>query len=299
MSYDDENRFSIGGVMIGFGFVLALIGFLVFWFAFHVRIEPGEVGIKVDMYGSDKGVEIEVLNTGRNFYNPITHDVIRYPAYIQQAEFENLQFQDNDGILLSADVAISYKFTADNIPSLYKEYRRDARSILYQYFPVWIKNAMVKKAAELPVDEIYGPRKEEYRLSVLESLKDDFEAKGISVENIYFTSGIDIPPNVANRIEEKIKATQIAQQKVNELAATQADVEKQVAVEEGKARSRLIEAESRAEANRILNASLTTTILRHKELEIQKEAIQQWNGVQPDVVTGGNDMLLDVSSFTK
>lgn len=271
------------------------IGFIAF-FAFSVRIEPAEVGILVDMYGSDKGVELEVIGTGRTFYNSITHDVITYPAYIQQGVYEDVKFQDIDGLTLDVDIAIDYKFVPENIPALYMEYRKSARDITRNYFPIWIKNAMVEQSATMQVDKIYGEDKEEFRQNVLAQLREEFETKGIYIDNIYFAREIGIPSEVRSRISDKIEATQIAQQKQNELAAVVAEANKRIAEEEGKAKSRIIESDSRAEANRILNASLSPQILRFKELELQKDSIDKWNGVLP-YVTSDSGLILDLGTL--
>lgn len=288
-----NKTFSVVSII---GIIVAVL--VILFFAFSVKVKPAEVAISVDLYGGDKGVEIEVLGTGRNFYNAITHDVIKYPAYIQQGQFETLQFQDVDGLQLSADIGIDYKFVAENIPDMYQEYRKSANHITEVYFPTWIKNALVQQSATMKVDDIYGVNKELFRSNVLNQLREEFSEKGIYIENLYFTNGIQIPESVKQRIDIKIQATQIAQQKENELRATQADVEKQVAVEEGKARSRIIESESRAKANDILNASLTPNVLRFKELELMKDAIIQWDGVQPKVV-GSDGLILDVGQLVK
>ena len=289
-------RGSNSGAIILATLGLIVILLIIFFFAFSVKVRPAEVAISVDLYGSDKGVELEVLGTGRNFYNSITHDVVKYPAYIQQGIFTQLEFQDVDGLRLSADVAIDYKFVPENIPTLYMEYRKSADHITKTYFPTWIKNAMVQQSAKMQVDEIYGAKKEEFRAAVLEQLRSEFTEKGIHIDNLYFTNGIQIPAAVRSRIDDKIKAIQIAQQKVNELAAVQAEAQKYIATEKGKAESRIIEAESRSKANNILNSSLTGNVLRFKELELQKDAIFRWNGALPKV-TSDNGMILDLGSL--
>ena len=288
------------GILIGLFSILAfvIVGVFAWYSIFSVKIMPAEVGIKVNTYGAQKGVdEVEVLTTGRNWYNPITFDVITYPAYIQQAEYVGLSFQDIDGLVMGADVAISYKFQGENIPTLYKEYRKEAGYILEVYFPTWLKNAMVTEASRFKVDEIYGTKKEDFRKLVLKSLQDSLSQKGIFIENIYFTNGIKIPQSVVQRIDSKIKATQIAQQKENELRGIEADVAKKIAEEQGKAKSRVIEAESRATANKILNNSLTPEVLEFKQLELQKEAISKWNGQQPTVVGGNDGLILDLGQL--
>jgi regulator of protease activity HflC (stomatin/prohibitin superfamily) len=274
--------------------VMLLVLTILFFF-FSVKVNPAEVAISVDLYGSDKGVELEVLGTGRNFYNAITHDVIKYPSYIQQGRYKDLKFQDVDGLTVSADVAIDYKFVEEQIPQLYTEYRKEAGYITEIYFPTWIKNAMIEQSSKLQVDEIYGSKKEDFRNSVLEQLRGEFEPKGIFIENLYFTNGIQIPAAVLGRIDQKIKATQIAQQKQNELAAVEADVAKTLAKEAGDAKARLIEATSKAEANRLLNQSLSENVLRFKELEVRSGVVKKWDGDLPDVVGNDGGFILDIS----
>jgi len=280
-----------GEVIVSLVVAIFVIG-LVLFNAFSVKVLPSEVAIIIDMYGSDKGVQIETLPTGRNFYNVITHDVITYPAYIQQGQYEDMSFQDVDGLILGADISIDYKFVEENIPQLYLEYRKGPSTIISTYFPTWIKNALVQQASKYQVDEVYGSKKEEFRQSVLTQLREEFGAKGIHIDNLYFTNGIEIPSSVKSRINAKIEATQLAQQKENELQATQADVEKQVAVEEGKARSRIIEAESRARANTILSNSLTANVLRFKELENDVLWMEAWDGKVPVTVLGADTGVL-------
>jgi len=272
-------------VFIAFSSLVA-VG-LVLFFAFSVKVRPAEVAISVDLYGNNKGVELEVLPTGRNFYNSISHDVIKYPAYIQQGIYEDITFQDIDGLALAASVAIDYKFVAENIPALYQEYRKSADYITSVYFGTWIKNAMIKQASAMQVDEIYGAKKEEFRNLVLAQLKEEFEPKGIFIDNLYFTNGIGIPEAVKARIDSKIEATQIAQQKQNELAAVEADAKK-----------RIVEAQSIADANTILANSLTEAVLRNKQLELQKEAIPRWNGSVPMVIGSSNGLILDLANLT-
>ncbi len=275
--------------------VFIVVGFVAFAI-FSVQVKPAEVAIKVDMYGGDKGVQTETLKTGRTFYNAITHDVIKYPIYIQQKDYNGIQFQDVDGLILSADVAVAYKFKEDKVAVLYEQYRKQPSSITKEYFPTWIRNAMVNESSTMKVDEIYGVRKEEFRSNVKMALQKDFEEKGIIIEDIYFINGIQIPEAVKSRIDDKVKANQIAEQKKNELEATKADVEKQVAVEEGKARSRIIESESRAEEIENLNVSLSPAYLEFKALEIKNKAIEKWNGVQPTVV-GSEGLILDIGAI--
>jgi hypothetical protein len=72
---------------------------LVFLFKSCERIDAGHVGVKVNLYGDNKGVSDVTEVTGMVFYNPITHNIYEFPTYIQHKEYtgENA-FIVNDGI---------------------------------------------------------------------------------------------------------------------------------------------------------------------------------------------------------
>jgi hypothetical protein len=77
----------------------------------------------------------------------------------------------------------------------------------------WLKNSINRSASKFKVDELYWSKKEEFRLAVLESIKADFDTKGIIVNNVYFVWDMKLPPQVITRINAKIEATQTAMQK--------------------------------------------------------------------------------------
>ena len=50
----------------------------------YERVDAGYGGIKVNLYGDDKGVDDFTLVTGAVWYNPITTAVYEYPTFVQQ-----------------------------------------------------------------------------------------------------------------------------------------------------------------------------------------------------------------------
>ena len=80
-------------------------------------------------------------------------------------------------------------------------------------------------------------------------------------------------------INAKIEATQKAQQRENEIKMAEAAAKIAEAEATGRANSVAIEAKTRAEANRVIAASLTPEL-------VQYEALQKWNGELPRLVGG-------------
>jgi hypothetical protein len=59
---------------------------LVLLFQSCERIDAGHVGVKVNQYGDNKGVDDVVAVTGMVFYNPFTTTVYEFPTFIQHKE---------------------------------------------------------------------------------------------------------------------------------------------------------------------------------------------------------------------
>lgn len=53
----------------------------------YERVDAGCEGIKVNLYGSDKGVDDISLITGAVWYNPFTEQVYEYPTYVQTVDY--------------------------------------------------------------------------------------------------------------------------------------------------------------------------------------------------------------------
>src|SRR5690349_3644768 len=99
-------------------------------------VEPGHVGIQVDYYGQDRGVESYPKVTGVVWYNPITTKVLQYPTFVQTAVWthninegnpfdESISFTTSDQMQVAADVSLAYHLTADRVPAFYVKFRSD------------------------------------------------------------------------------------------------------------------------------------------------------------------------------
>ena len=63
--------------------VLGLVVLLVVGVFSCERIDAGHVGVKVNLYGSGKGVSDVTECTGLVFYNPMSTKIYEFPTYIQ------------------------------------------------------------------------------------------------------------------------------------------------------------------------------------------------------------------------
>ena len=269
-----------GNAFVGWVIATLLIWIFLFYVVFSVKIPVGNVWIKVNMYGSDKWVSIYTLKTWRNWYNPITSDVYKYSTFIQQKVYEQASFQDTDWLSIKANIWMDYKFDEAKISKIFEEYRADSDKITNIYMATWLKNSINRASATFKVDELYWPKKEEFRLLILDNIKKDFEAKWIIINNIYFVWDMSLPEQVMGRINAKIEATQTAIQKENELRAVEADAQKKIAEAKWNSESVLINARAEAEAIKIKSQAI---ISQGWKEYVELQAIQKWNWVLPQV----------------
>lgn len=151
---DDTRTFSLGKVILGFlAFGLFIWFFMLIFFS--IKVPAGYAGILIDLYGADKGVQVTGLHTGRNFYNSFTKDAEKYPTFINQIEYDNMEFQDVDGLKMSANVGVSYRFMEDKIGTVYETYRASANKVTDTYMRTWVRDAINKVSSAYTVDVLY------------------------------------------------------------------------------------------------------------------------------------------------
>ena len=131
-----------------------------------------------------------------------------------------------------------------------------------------IRDSLNLTASSVTVEDAYGAGKAELQKKVEEDVRKRAEAVGITIESVYFVGQMKLPEAVYKTINNKIAATQIAQQKENELRAANADAAKAIALAKGEAESARIRGEA----------------LRANPQVLTQLAIEKWNGVLPQVV---------------
>jgi regulator of protease activity HflC (stomatin/prohibitin superfamily) len=279
------------------GLLLPLV--LVFNVGCATRIGPGHIGLQVALAGSNRGVQDTTIRTGYVFYNPFTTTVMEYPTYVQTAKWtgskegnpeqnEEMTFKSKEGVLIKADVSISYQLTADKAPHFYVKYLTDdLNGFTHGVLRNITRDAFNETAAQYSVDDIIGGKMSEFLTAVKDKVNNQVESEGITLQQFGFLETPTLPESYQQAMLAKQTAVQSAQQKENELRATNAEAAKQVAQAEGQAKARLIAAEAEAESNRKIAGSLSPTILELKRLEVQNNAIGKWSGNVPQITGGG------------
>jgi hypothetical protein len=112
----------------------SVIGFILLVVLFNSceRVDAGHVGVKVNMYGDNKGVDDVVAVTGMVFYNPITTKIYEFPTFIQHKEYKgenSFIVNSKDGSEFSVSPIMNYSVQREKVPAIFSKYRRPLEDI--------------------------------------------------------------------------------------------------------------------------------------------------------------------------
>ena len=238
----------------------------------YERIDAGYEGIKVNLYGDDKGVDDITLVTGAVWYNPITTAVYEYPTFVQTVDYAPFSINAKDGSSFTVDPTISLKIVDGKSAEVFKKYRKEditevINTTLYNY----VRNAFRIQLNNYTTDELVSKR-EEFEKAIEERLSTELLAENFKLEQM--TSGLQYPQTLVNAIDAKNAAVQEAQKAQNEVLKIKAEAEKKIAAANGEAKALKIKGDAEAEYNRKIAASLSTLI-------VQQMMLDKWDGKLP------------------
>jgi regulator of protease activity HflC (stomatin/prohibitin superfamily) len=289
--------------------LLAIPLFLVLFFVgCATRIGPGRVGIKVDLAGSQRGVEDLPIRTGWVFYNFLSSTIVEYPTSVQTAKWtkdpnegsvnnEEMSFNTKDGLTVYGDLSVSYHLDASKVPAFYVKFRNDdIAQFTHGFLRNVARDAINRTGSQYTVQEIMGEKKSELEQNSRLDLQKQVADIGVVIDQFGFIGSPRPPQSVIDAINAKVQAQQIAVQKQNELVQSQADAAKLVAAAEGQAKAQVAVANGEAESNRLRAASISPNIIEWQKLAVTDRWIAKWNGQVPQVQAGSNGpgMLLDI-----
>ena len=261
-------------ILIG---VVAFIA-LVVMFQSCERIDAGHVGVKVNLYGSGKGVDDVTECTGIVFYNPLSTKIYEFPTYIQHKEYKKTEDADNSFVVNSKDGSefqvspiMNYSVKREKVPAIFAKYRRSLPEIEEGFLKTAVYDAFRLATNKYTADELISNRAV-FEVEVRRLLEGQLLQEGFIINQ--FTSNLIYPETFKRSIEAKNNAVQSALQAENQVKTAEAQAKIKVATANGNAEAMLTSAKAEAEANRMKQVTLTPLLL-------QLEWINKWDGKLP------------------
>ncbi len=225
--------------------ILILILVIASWSRMTVTVPAGHAGV---LFRLLSGVDtVNTYGEGFHFMNPLNNMVV-YKVR-QQETSEDMNVLSSNGLEIKADVSAWYKPKFSEIGLLHAKVGEDylrvivipalrasARSVIGRYTP----------------EQIYSTKRDAIQDEIYEETKLILDEKYVFLDRILIRS-IVLPTKIKTAIESKLEQEQQSLEYKFKIEKAKKEAERQ-----------RIDAQGKAKANEILNASLTDKILREK-----------------------------------
>lgn len=279
-----------------------------------VTVEPGFTGLKIQLYGGDKGIENAQIVSGRVWYNSYTEQVVIFPTYINTYPFTKSSTEGSPtdeavvfsvgGSPVSADVGVSFGFSTEKLSD-------SQQTKLHKFYQTYRKNPEEFRASELRngLRNCFNEVSETFKLTpsalpynqqklvtnVATCLQKRFPT--IVVQDVSLLGPLRLSEDIQKSIDEQFAAQQAAQTAEANRRKVEAQAAANVAQAKGEAQVTIEKAKAEATANKLKASSITPQLIELERLQVERERIQKWNGQQaapiiqaPNVQVGGGNV---------
>ncbi|MEM9680761.1 MAG: prohibitin family protein [Bacteroidota bacterium] len=243
------------GLPILIVFIILVIGI----FKSIITIDAGHAGV---LYRLNGGVDpdSEALGEGINFVAP-WNSVIEYEVRQQEVP-EKMSVLSSNGLDITLDASVLYQPDVSNLPRLHKE---KGKNYLSRVLQPAIRSAARSVVGRYTPEQLYSSKRDAIQEEIFLETKKIVESQYIQLNNILIRD-VTLPPTIKDAIERKLKQEQESLEYEFRLVTATKEAERQ-----------RIEAQGKADANRILSASLTDKILRDKGIEATNKLAESSN----------------------
>lgn len=248
------------------------------------RVSPGETGVRVQNYGSNAGVENRALGVG-TYSEMFGADIYTFPTTVQTLNYakteegnNEIPFQDKNGLIVTADVTISFHVDPQKAPQLFQIYKLDTDNLMSGPVRNKVRSAMVAAASTMTVEDIYGPGKTRLITNATKLVRAYFEKRGLIIDGLDWAGPIRIPENIVERINARAQTEQARVAAEAQVATEEATGRARVARAQAIANAKLIEAQGQANATKAKNEAVA------QNPGYQNEWVRKWDGQLPKVV---------------
>ena len=237
-----------------------------------ITIKPGERGVIFKRFSGGLDKE-NIYNQGFHIVAP-WNDMIIYDTRINEG-FEKMDVLSKNGLSISVELSYRYFPIAEQIGHLHDEVGKD---YVKRIINPEIRSATREVIGKYLPEELYSTKREAIQDEIETSSRRSLSEKYLDLDAVLIRS-VRLPEKLKDAIEMKLEEEQASFQ-----------YEFRLDKERKEAERKIIEAQAKADANRILNASLTDKILKDKGIEATLELSNSENS-KLIIIGGGEDGL--------
>lgn len=235
---------------IGLPILIAVVIFIIVIAKSAVTIDSGEAGVLFETFGD--GVVTDEPPMGEGFHIVAPWNKVYIYEVRQQEVFEKMNVLSSNGLDIKLDASIWFQPDFANLGKLHQE--KSEQYISRVLLPA-IRSAARSVVGRYTPEQLYSSKRDAIQQEIFEETRKLVENQYIQLNEV-LVRDVTLPPTIKDAIERKLKQEQESLEYEFRLVTASKEAEKQI-----------IEAKGKADANKILSASLTDKILQDKGIE--------------------------------
>ncbi len=250
--------------------VFAIILLIILISKSAITIGSGEAGVLYKTFGGGVVTDKPPLDEGFHIVAP-WNKVYVYEVR-QQEVFEQMKVLSSNGLEIQIDASAWFQPSFNELGKLHQE--KSEQYINRILLPA-IRSAARSVVGRYTPEQLYSSKRDAIQDEIYQDTKEIVEGQYIQLNEV-LVRDVTLPPTIKEAIEKKLRQEQETLEYEFRLVTADKEAQRQ-----------RIEAQGKADANRILSASLTDKILQDKGIEATLKLSQSPNS--KIVVVGSGD----------
>jgi regulator of protease activity HflC (stomatin/prohibitin superfamily) len=256
-------------------FVVLVLG-LVLSNSTFLTIEAGEAGVLFKRFGG--GLEKETIY-GQGFHVVAPWNSMYIYNVKEQTAEESMSVLDRNGLTVRVDVTVRFNPYQQKIGYVHERF---GKTYVQTLVIPEVRSAVRQVMGRFSAEEIYSTKRAEVELSIIDEAKKTLSSADNNIKmNALLMREVSLPDNIKNAIESKLQQEQ-------EALAYRFRLDR----ERSEAERKKIAAEGEAQANKIINSSLTSSLLKMRGIEATIELSKSPNSKVIVIGSGSDGMPL-------
>jgi len=225
-----------------------------------VTIDAGEAGVLWKRF--DGGVVVDKAPLGEGFHIVAPWNTVIVYEVRQQELFEKMKVLSSNGLDIILETSSWYMPRPQDLGRLHQE---KGENYLERVIKPTLRSAARSVVGRYTPEQLYASKRDVIQNEIFDEAKKILDGQYIELNEV-LVRDVTLPPTIKDAIERKLKQEQESLEYEFRLVTAAKEAEKQI-----------IEAKGKADANKILSASLTDKILQDKGIEATLELAKSPN----------------------
>jgi len=256
-------------------FIIGAIILVVILAKSAVTIDSGEAGVLFKTFG--EGVVTDEPPMGEGFHIVAPWNKVYVYEVRQQELFEKMKVLSSNGLEILIDASAWYQPVYNDLGNLHQTL---GQNYLERVIMPSIRSAARSVVGRYTPEQLYSSKRDAIQIEIFQETKKILDKQYVQLNEV-LVRDVTLPIPIKEAIERKLKQEQESLEYEFRLVTAAKEAEKVI-----------IEAEGKAESNRILSASLTDKILQDKGIDATMKLADSPNSKV--IVIGSGDSGLPI-----